>query len=96
MAERDDAIGKVWQWLKQNIPSDSTPPFGITGQRIGGHRDPGIVDALWQLASAGILRIDGDPQFTFTESGRVAVQADISPYDQPRYLKALDATSPSL
>lgn len=98
MNDRDSANQIIWDWFKANVPKDPETPFSFIGQRIHPHgiRDPEYEEALWRFATAGLIRLDGGPQFTITEAGRLAVAEDISPYQRSSFLDAFDSAAPLL
>lgn len=97
MSNGNSADQAIWDWLKANPPVPGRQN-SFTGQSVNPRHqvEAPYIDALWRFANAGIIRVDGDSQFTLTEAGKLAVAEDISPYQKSSFLDALDGAAPLL
>ena len=95
MTERESARTEVWEWIKSN--RGAFGPNGFTSQEIRGSEHPGILDALWALVTANILRPNAPSQrqFELTAFGAEAFNDD-SPYDQSEFLRQVRIDAPCL
>ena len=95
MQQREEADAKVWTWLKEELPKQRSN--GFTGSTGLDFSDPSILDALWRLVSAGILRPDGSTsQFILTGAGTELTQSDDSPYLASAFLESIVSTAEGL
>lgn len=82
----------IWPWLIEHRESGQTPAF--TAESFTGTREPWILDELWSLAGAGILRPEmGLPQFVLTAVGVELTQDENSPYSDSFYSRTLGSAS---
>lgn len=98
MSGRDDAMEILWGWIKEAEPSNRNPtlPFSFNLQSIHGEEDHRYSDAIWQLATAGILRPQGARDFILTKLGQDAIKEDVSPYASNAFLEEINKLAPRL
>ena len=104
MNEGKNAMEVVWEWIKLNEPKNINPRmrFLFSAQQVsegtGGQGvNPHILDALWQLVSAGILVPAGSlSQFELSGWGEEVIKQDISPYQKHKFLAEMQDLAPLL
>lgn len=104
MNEGESAMESVWTWIKTNEPNNLNPTmsFEFSAQQVSeqlGRQgvDHHVLDALWQLVTAGILVPTASTrQFRLSGWGEQAIKQDRSPYQKHKFLAETQVVAPNL